>query len=245
MKSIGIVLLILLSATTVQPAAAEGSWWERGKELFKGISSTDENNALTRQEIAEGLREALRVGTTNVVEQLGQTNGYYNDPKAHIPLPESLASAHDALAQVGMSKSLDNLELRINRAAEKAAPRARAMFMDAIRNMSLEDVKAIYNGPEDAATRYFRRQMSQPLSAEFSPVVNDSLSQVGAIRTYDNVMSRYQEIPFVPDIKANLSRHVVDHAIEAIFDYLAVEEAAIRENPAKRTTALLQKVFSR
>jgi len=245
MKPAVVVMLATLGLLANQPVAAESSWWEQGKALLKGISNSDTSGTLSQQEIAAGLREALRVGTTNVVEQLGRTNGYYNDPKAHIPLPESLASARDTLAKIGMSDSLDNLELRLNRAAEKAAPRARDMFIEAIKNMSLDDVKQIYNGPEDAATRYFQRQMSQPLTTEFTPVVDNSLSQVGAIRTYDNVMSRYEEIPFVPDIKANLSQHVVDHAIGAIFEYLAVEEEAIRENPAKRTTALLRKVFSR
>lgn len=226
-----------------QATLAENSWWERGKALFEEATGSDSGTSLTNSEIAGGLREALRVGTVNVVSQLGQTNGYYQDPKAHIPLPDSLAGARDTLARVGMSDTLDDLELRMNRAAEKAAPKARAMFIDAIRDMSLDDVKRIYNGPEDAATRYFQQQMSQPLSEEFAPVINNSLSQVGAIKTYDDVMGQYRQIPFVPDIKADLSAHVVDHAITAIFDYLAVEEAAIRQNPARRTTALLQKVF--
>ncbi len=238
-----VVILCLLLG--MQPAVAEGGWWDRGKSLFDGFMGSDSAAELTENEIAAGLREALRVGTDNVVTQLGQEGGYYNDPRAHIPLPESLNKARDTLARVGLSDTLDDLELRMNRAAEAAAPKARDLFIDAISDMSLDDVKAIYNGPEDAATRYFQSRMSQPLTEEFTPVVNDSLSQVGAISTYDNFISRYQQIPLMPDIKADLSEHVVDHAITAIFDYLAVEEAAIREDPAKRTTALLRKVFSR
>lgn len=236
------LVLVIGTLASSHNVYAENSWWDRGKALLEDFGGSD---SLTTTEIADGLREALRVGTGNVVSQLGRKNGYYNDPEAHIPLPASLARARDTLAKVGMSDSLDDLELRMNRAAEAAAPRARAMFMDAIGNMTIDDVRRIYNGPDDAATRYFQNQMSQPLTLEFSPIVNDSLSQVGAIRTYDNIMGRYDEIPFVPDIKADLSAHVVDHAINAIFDYLAVEEAAIRNNPARRTTELLQKVFGR
>ncbi len=244
MKNHSLLFVLLLGVVLWnQPATAGSSWWDRGKSLFDDLVGSDTAAALTDTEIANGLREALRVGTGNVVNRLGRRDGYYADPEARIPLPEKLAGARDTLARVGMSGTLDKLELRMNRAAEKATPRARAMFIDAIANMTLDDVRRIYNGPDDAATRYFQAQMSQPLRREFTPVVDNSLSEVGAIRTYDNLMSRYQDIPLVPDIKADLSEHVVDHAITAIFDYLAGEEAAIRKDPAKRTTELLRKVF--
>lgn len=240
-------LLLLLFVLPPMNAQADGNWWDKGKQLLEGFGGDDSGTAttLSNADIAAGLREALRVGSDNVVNQLGQTNGYYEDPKAHIPLPDSLGRVRDTLARVGLAEQLDDLELRMNRAAEAAAPKARTMFVDAIRNMTLDDARAIYNGPEDAATRYFQEQMSTPLQREFTPVIDSSLAEVGAIRTYDQIMSDYQEMPFVPDIKADLSQHVADHAIGAIFDYLAVEEATIRANPARRTTELLQKVFAR
>lgn len=228
---------------SVQAVSAESSWWERGKDLLEGFAGSNDSAALTNTEIASGLREALRVGTGSVIRRLGKEDGYYRDPKAHIPLPEKLIRVRDTLARLGMSDMLDDLELRMNRAAEAAAPKARAMFIDAIQNMTLDDVRRIYRGTDDAATRYFQSQMSGPLAEEFTPVVNHSLAEAGAIRTYDKVMQDYGQIPFMPDIKANLSEHVVDHAIDAIFDYLADEEAAIRQNPAKQTTELLRRVF--
>lgn len=238
------MLYFTLLFTATLPVQA--GWWEKGKALLESLDTGDNaTTTLGTNEIAAGLREALKVGTGNVVSQLGQTNGYYKDPRAHIPLPDSLASVRDVLEKVGMGDTLNDLELRMNRAAEAAAPKARDMFIDAITNMTLEDAKSIYNGPDDAATRFFQKQMSDPLTAEFTPVVNNSLAQVGAIQSYDQVMSQYQKIPFVPDVKANLSQYVVDHAISTIFDYLATEEAAIRANPAKRTTELLRKVFGR
>ena len=101
----------------------------------------------------------------------------------------------------------------------------------------------IYNGPPDAATRYFQERMSAPLAEEMRPLVAESLAEVGAVQSYDAVMSRYQSLPLVPDVKADLTGHVVDKGMEGIFHYLAREEAAIRQNPAKRTTELLQQVF--
>jgi hypothetical protein len=218
-------------------------WWQRAMETLRG-SSTASQTSLSTNDIAEGLREALRIGTDNVVSQLGRHDGYYRNPTAHIPLPYNLQRIQTTLDRVGMSHLLDDLELRMNRAAEIATPRAKRIFIDAISQMTLDDVRGIYNGPDDAATRYFERVMSAPLADEFTPIVNQGLSEAGAIQSYDNLISRYQQIPFAPDIKADLSQHVVDYAIDIIFDYLAMEETAIRNNPARRTTEILQKVFS-
>jgi hypothetical protein len=109
--------------------------------------------------------------------------------------------------------------------------------------MTLDDVRQIYNGPDDAATRYLERTMSDPLIQRMRPIVDASVSQVGAVRAYDNAIGQYKAIPFVPDAKADLTQHVLERALKGLFLYLAEEEAAIRQNPAKRTTEILQKVF--
>jgi hypothetical protein len=109
--------------------------------------------------------------------------------------------------------------------------------------MTLDDVKAIYKGPEDAATRYFKRTMSPPLAKQMRPVIEESLSEVKAVQAYDDVMKQYQSLPFVPDVKADLTGFVVEKGMEGIFYYLAREEADIRKDPAKRTTDLLKRVF--
>ena len=85
--------------------------------------------------------------------------------------------------------------------------------------------------------------MSQPLAKEMRPIVENTLSEVGAVQAYDKVMGQYRTLPFVPDVKADLTNHVIDKGLAGIFHYLAEEEAAIRQNPAKRTTELLQRVF--
>jgi hypothetical protein len=178
-----------------------------------------------------------------VVDQLGRSGGFSADPLIHIPLPSSLKSVQSALSKVGMAGSLDELELQLNRAAETATPQAKALFLDAIRDLTMDDVMAIYKGPDDAATQYLRGKMSTPLSAAMVPVVDQSLAQVGAVRTYESVMDQYNAMPLVPKVDANLTTYVVDKGLDGIFLYLAKEEAAIRTDPVQRTTDLLKQVF--
>ena len=191
------------------------------------------------------MKEALKVGSQNVVKQLGAVDGFNKDPDIHIPLPQSLDKVKTMLSKVGMSSMFENLELKLNRAAETATPKAKQLFIDAISQMTFDDVKKIYDGPDDAATQYFKDKMSPDLAEEMKPVVEDSLSQVGAVRAYDNMMKEYKSIPFVPDVKADLTNHVIEKGMDGIFYYMAKEEAAIRKDPVKRTTELLKKVFNK
>ncbi len=232
------VMLILSNSVT-----AGNSWWNKGEELLKSIGNSGKTGGLTVEDIGAGLKEALLVGSENVVTNLGRTDGFNKDSEIHIPLPGQFDKVKTVLDNVGMAGLLDDLELKLNRAAEVATPKAKELFRQAITDMSFDDVKAIFDGPQDAATQYFRNKMSPSLMEEMKPVVDNSLLEVGAIKAYDDTMKTYQSLPFVPDVKSDLSGYVVEKGIDGIFHYMAMEEAAIRSDPAKRTTEILKQVF--
>lgn len=238
-------------AIVASPASGQG-FLKQLDEATGGLGSklglgggNNAAGALSNDEIGRGIKEALRVGTDRLVGQLGSANGFNGDPQVRIPLPDTLKKVQATLGRFGMSGMADDLEVRLNRAAEAATPKAKKLFGDAITAMTLEDVKKILNGPSDSATRFFQGKMSSPLKAEFEPIVNASLADIGAINSYDRMMGQCKSLPFVPDVKADLTNHVLDKAIAGIFLYLGKEEAAIRADPAKRTTELLQKVFAK
>ena len=221
-----------------------GGWWGKGTELINKVKAKNSSSSeLTTSEIANGLKEALKVGTENVVKKIGKTDGFFKDPNIHIPLPENLRKVKDTLSKFGLSEKLDQLELKLNRAAELATPKAKKLFWDAIKQMTIGDVNKIYHGPEDAATQYFKSKMSEPLKNEMKPVVEKTINQVKAVQTYNSILKTYNSLPFVKPINGNLTEYVLNKTLDGIFFYLAKEEAAIRRNPAKRTTELLRKVF--
>ncbi|MBU1342884.1 MAG: DUF4197 domain-containing protein [Proteobacteria bacterium] len=245
-KFIWAMTVLVTAILTLSVSSFAGtSWLDKGSDLLKSVGGGDKKSALTIEEIGAGLKEALKVGSENVVNQLGAKEGFNKDSNIHIPLPASLDKVKSMLSKVGMSSLFEDLELKLNRAAEVATPKAKQLFLTAISGMTLEDVKGIYNGPEDAATQYFKGKMSPKLAAEMKPVIEDSLSEVGAVKSYDTMMKEYKSLPFVPDVKANLTGHVIEKGMDGIFYYMAKEEAAIRKDPVKRTTELLQKVFAK
>ncbi|MDD5757519.1 MAG: DUF4197 domain-containing protein [Desulfobulbaceae bacterium] len=242
MSRVSLACLVLLFFSL----EASGGWLEQGSKLLgsmpQGVSNKKEPST---GDMSKAFKEALQIGSERVVGKLGKADGFNADPAIHIPLPAQLDTVKTVLGKAGMSGLLDDLELKMNRAAEAAAPRAKKLFLQAISEMTFQDVKTIYSGPEDSATRYFREKLTTSLTKDMTPIVDASLSQVGAVQAYDGAMGRYKAIPFVPDAKANLTQHVTEKGIAGIFYYLAKEEAAIRQNPARQTTDLLKRVFGK
>ncbi len=246
-----VLFVALLSFVTFDGAHAQGFFDRIKKAVGSKVNvegGTDKiittPAGLSEGEISAGLREALRVGTEQVVSQLGQNGGFSDDSNIRIPLPSSLAQVERVLGRFGMSYLTADLEARLNSAAEVATPKAKTLFVAAISEMSIEDAYRILRGPNDSATSYLRSKMGADLEKEMEPIVRRALSDAGAIKAYDAVIKDYDNLPYMPDVKADLRSYVVDKTMDGIFFYVAKEEAAIRENPAKRTTDILKKVFA-
>ena len=245
------------------PVLAQGGLMDMGKNMLKdqaeqrmGLPSTSSpssssggslGSSLSVGDIGSGLKEALRVATEKVTGRLGAADGFNADPAVHIPLPDSLQSVKKGLGMVGQSALVDDLELKLNRAAEAATPKAKQIFFDAVQKMTLDDARAILNGPSDAATQYFKRTMTPDLKTAMRPVVDQTVSQSGAVQSYNAVTGAAKSLPMVGNVVQSgpsmLTDHVLEKALGGIFSYLGQEEAGIRSNPAQRSTDLLKKVF--
>lgn len=236
-------ILTLLSVLLFAPNAMAESWFEKAKSLF-GLSSDSEVVQLSDDKVAEGLKQALSQGVESVVSLMGQKGAFADNPDMKIELPSSLQGVAKALDKVGMGQYMSDLEMKLNQAAEAAVPKAGPVLLEAIKNMELKDVQQLYQGKDNAATEYFREVMSKPISDAMTPVIEQSLSQVGALEVYKQIMTKYESIPLLPDVNANLLDTVKEAALGGIFDNLAKQEADIRQDPAKQTTDLLKQMFS-
>ena len=243
-KAAAIFVVAIALSNPVTPVKAQSSLLDSAKGLLGKVGQGGASGGLSSSEISSGLTEAIWVGAQRVIGQLGTTGGFKNDPAVHIPLPKTMRSAQAVLDKIGYGSLGQESESALNKDAEKVLPEATAAFGDAIKAVTWQDAQGILNGPDDAATKYFQRTTTQPLKQRFAPIVEDALAKTGAVKAYDAFMSQYENVPLVPDIKGDLTAHVVQKALNALFLYLGREEAAIRNNPAVRSTDLLKKVFS-
>ena len=197
----------------------------------------------SEERVASGLKEALQVGTGNAVRLTGRVDGYFRNEAIKIPMPAQLRTVDKRLRQVGYGRQVDDFILSMNRAAEGAAPRARDIFVNAIRQLTFDDARQILSGGDSAATEHFRRTTSDELTAAFRPVVEQSMNEDGTTRRYKDFTRRAQAVPFVRIQTVDLEAYVVTKALDGLFHVLSEEERKIRTDPAARVTTLLKEVF--
>ena len=200
--------------------------------------------ALSTDEVAQGLKEALNNGVSKGADLVSQTDGYFKNVEIKLPFPPEVKHVEERLRQMGMGAEVDKFVLSLNRAAEDAAKEAKPIFIGAIKQMTISDAWSILKGQPDAATQYLIKTTSVPLKGKFKPVIQSSLNKVNATKYYSDLVNTYNKIPLVKKVNPNLDDYATDKAADGLFVMIAKEEKNIRENPAARTTDLLKKVFN-
>ena len=202
---------------------------------------------LSASEVALGLKAALNNGVGNALSNVGVLNGFLGNDLIRIPLPKVLQDVQSVLRPVGADGLLVELQEQLNHGAEKAAPVARDIFLDSVRELTITDAFDILRGPETAATEYLQTRTTTRLGQLFEPIMENALNQTGALRLVDDVSSQLKSVPFGPnlgtDARNDLISHGVEYGLDGVFYFIGEEEKAIRANPAKRTSDILRRVF--
>jgi len=203
------------------------------------------SQTLSETDIVNGLKEALKVGTQNGISILNKENGYFGDSLLRIPFPNDVKQVEIKLRALGFNRQIDQFILNMNRGAEKAVQKAGPVFLNAITEMSFNDARNILNGPDNAATQYFRNKTAAKLVIAFKPDIKETLDQIHVTNLWTNITSTYNKIPFTKDVETDLPQYVTQKAIDGLFIKIAEEEKKIRQDPAARVSEILKKVFGR
>lgn len=163
------------------------------EELF----NLEDGDGLSSEEIVDGLKTALEVGTDSATTELSLTDGYYLNDMVKIPLPEEAESLRSLLNDNTVSQyfnlddEFENVVKSINKAAEEAANDAAPIFKDAITDLSISqgleilqgqvptDLKSSYSEEFDstAATQYMRNKTYDALIDLYAPKINETLDE--------------------------------------------------------------------
>lgn len=198
---------------------------------------------LSNGDAVAGLKAALDKGTQAAVQQLGSPDGFYGSARFKIPLPESLQKIEGGMRALGMGKQADDLVLRINRAAEAAVPEAKGLFVNAVKQMSVQDAKGILTGGKDSATQYFRQKTESPLGQKFLPIVKKAMTKVQLAEVYDKYAGRGAQLGLIKKEDVNLEGYITRKTLDGLYLAIADEEAKIRANPVQEGSNIIRKVF--
>lgn len=212
---------------------------------------------LTEGDVAGGLKEALIAGAENSARRLAAENGYYGDNLVKILLPEEANVIIDNISKIPGGQGLvEDVVLRINRAAEDAAKEVAPIFVNSITQMTIADAWGILRGTDDAATQYLRRTTYGELTNLYRPRIQASVQKdiVGNISTQDSwdaLTGQWNKLAnsvagriagFKP-VETDLGAYLTDRALQGMFMKVADEEYKIRKDINARVTPLMKRVF--
>jgi hypothetical protein len=213
-------------------------------ELQQVVNQLPQTGGVSNLDIAEGLREALNMGVDKQVNKLTQTDGFFKNELVKIVLPEELQKVDKTLRDIGLGNLADQGLKVLNRAAEDAVKEATPIFVDAVKGITFNDAKNILLGNDDAATQYLTNATQSALYTKFNPVIKSSFEKVGADQIWNNLITKYNNIPLTKKVNPDLTDYVTNEALNGVYTMIAVEEKEIRTKVSSRTTELLRKVFT-
>jgi len=195
--------------------------------------------------VVDGLKEALSVSIDKAVEICGVVDGYLGNPQIKIPMPPALSLVADKARENGLGNVVDSFEESMNRAAERAAPQALDIFKGAILGMTIDDVKRVWKGGDDAATRFMKDTCNDSLKEAMRGECEDALESNQVTHYYEQVVDVVREVPMLGDMAAeyDIKDFTLQKALDGLYTTMADQEKKIRDDPAQRTTDLLSQVF--
>ncbi len=240
------VLTFLFCIALFQVSNAQfGKLKKAAKKAEAKVAEVTSGNGTAKDDIGNGLKEALNEGVGNAVDKLSVENGYF-DSEHKILLPEQAITVISKIKKIpGFENADKKMTKLLNDAAENAATKAKPIFVNAIKKMTIEDAMNLLMGNEDAATRYLEKTTNEDLFNEFMPVVQNSLDEVNARSYWDKIARAYNSLPLTQNMDPELDRYVTNRALVGMFGLIEKKELDIRKNKTSRTTELLSKVFAK
>lgn len=244
-----------LIAVFVSVAAAHADLLNDLNKLAGSSSAQSAAAALPQDQVIQGLKEALNKGVQNAIAHLGHDGGFLTNAAVKIPIPDKLRSVEKGLRAARQDKLADEFIATMNHAAEQAVPEAATVFGDAVTSMSIDDAKSILAGSTNSATLYFQKKTRAALQQKFAPIVKAATDKAGVTSAYKNFIGKAGDYTssfgsigafasnFTKSDSLDVDAYVTNKALDGLFKMIAAEEVAIRQNPAARTSDLLQKVF--
>ena len=243
--------ILIIAAILLLGTPAHADLMDKAKSLLNKDKSKSASTgaqagtAPDKDTVAAGLKEALTIGSQNAVKAGAQADGFFKNPAIKIPLPEKVQKVEKPLRKIGLSKQVDEFILTMNRAAEKAAPQAKDIFVGAVKEMTIVDAITILKGGDTAATDYMRSKTYDRLYGAFKPTVTKAVMDVGVTKSYQQLVDKGKKSRLIKDESLDLDHHVTSKALDGLFYLLGQEEKKIRKDPVAQVTDLLKKVFGK
>ena len=235
--ALGLSIGVVMSAAT--GASAQVNLGSLGSLTGKAGTGTN----VSSEQASGGLKEALSRGISTAVASTGKPGGFLENPAIRIGMPAKLQLVERGLRAAGQGPKVDAFIASMNAAAEEAAPKAKPILTNALKQMTFTDAKGIVTGDKTAGTEYFQRTSTTEIQTAFRPTVEAAMAKTGVTQQFDSLMAGAPKMPFGNAPSLDINKYVLDKATDGLFHVMGEEETKIRTNPAAQVTPLLKAVF--
>ena len=239
MRNLLLLLIFLVSYSSVSQVNLLKKNAKKAKELLY-----KKQDILSEKDIVIGLKEALKVSSTNSITLASKKGGFANNLSLRIGFPKNLSTLVDALHKLGMSNYIERLELQMNVAAEQSSSEVLSIFLNIIDSLTFTEARNILQGSENEATRFLRSQSYENLFYRISPIVKSKMNELSIYEIWNVLYGRYNSLPFSENQDFDLENYIVEKTIDGIFILISEQERQIRKDPSKRTNDILKRVFN-
>ncbi len=236
--------IFLVTAVVIAAASAAAPALAGWQDWLSTAASANKSTTLNQTPAAGALKELLKIGVNQAAAQLGKAGGYADNPAIRIPMPEKLKAFESVLRKVGAGPQVDAFVLNMNRAAEKAAPQARDVFIESLANMSVTDAEALFKGGPTAATDFFNKTSRPELKKLYEPIVKQKMQETAVGQTYQTLQNRFKQIPMMSKLTLpQIEPYVVDRSLDGLFKVMGEKEKQVRENPKQVASDALKNIL--
>lgn len=214
------------------------------KPITDDVKKIFNQNIVTEGDISQAFKQVLETATVKSVDSLSTEGTFLKDSSVTIPFPDQAQKVEQTLRKIGFNSMCDDFHSSMNLAAENAVKEATPIFIEAIKNITFQETTKLLRGGDTAITDFLKYKTSGSLASKFNPIISEKLESNKVTKQWNKLITKYNKLPLVKPIQADLSDHVTDKTIDAIFLYISKEEKNIRDNPSQRATDLIKKVFA-
>ena len=122
-------------------------------------------------------------------------------------------------------------------------PEAKALFIQSVRKMTVQDAKGILTGGETAGTEYFKRTTRADLHKRFLPIVEKATAKLSLAQQYEQFADKAVAVGMFNKEEADLDEYVTQKALDGLYLMVAEEEKRLRKAPVSAGAAIIRNVF--
>lgn len=190
--------------------------------VVTGLVITASTTSVFAQSNAQSAQQQLRIkkiAQAELTKALAKFEA--NQAKITLPMPEAVSIARKELARIGIDNAGLGLEEKSLKALLQLQPQAARLFAAAIEEHQFNDAKTLLGPKTGLIAEVLRQEIAPKVQERLKPAAMRAADKTGARPTADELMEKYQAIPFAPEQIFKVEDYLAQQAVQNIVSMMS------------------------